>query len=163
MPSIFAARGTVVSMTANTTAPATFDAAGYAALTYVDLGCASNLGEFGDEASEISFDCINTGRTIKVKGQRNAGNMTLTLALDDTTDGFDAIQVAEADDSTGDYHFKVEFSNKLNDSGTNAIRYFSGKVMSAREVVGAANDVVTINLVISINKKPIKVAATAGA
>jgi hypothetical protein len=163
MASIFAASGTIVSMTANTTPPATFNAAGYAALTYVDLGCASNLGEFGDESSEVTFDCINTGRTLKIKGQRNAGNMTLTLALDDTTDGFDNVQAAESDDSTGDYYFKIEFPNKLNATGTNAIRYFGGKVMSAREVVGGANDVVTINLVISINTPIVKIAATAGA
>ncbi len=162
MASIFATSGTVVSMTSTTTPPATYDAAGYAALTYVDLGCLSNIGEFGDESALVTFDCISEGRTKKIKGQKNAGQMALTVALDDTTSGFDAIQDAEADDSTGDYHFKVVFPNEQNATGTGAIRYFSGKVMSAREVLGGANDVATVNVVVEINTKIVKVNSTAG-
>lgn len=162
MPSIFATSGTTVAMTANTTAPSTFDATGYAALTFVDLGCISNIGEFGDEATLVTFDCINEGRTKKLKGQRNAGQMTMTIALDDTTTGYDNIQTASSDNSTGDFHFKVTFPNKQNSSGNGAIRYFSGKVMSAREALGGANDVATINMVVEINTAVVKVDSTAG-
>lgn len=160
---IFTNSGTTVAMTANTTAPATFDAAGYGALTYIDLGCMNNISPFGDESNLVTFDCINEGRTKKLKGQRNAGTMTLTIALDDTTTGYDNIQLAEADDSTGDYYFKVVFENPQNATGNGAIRYFGGKVMSVREAPGGADDVVTIEMVVEINTKPVKVDSTAGA
>ena len=162
MASIFTTSKTKISMTTTTAPPATFDAVGYAALSYVDLGCLSNIGAFGDASNEVTFDCISEGRTKKLKGQRNAGNMELVIGLDDTTAGFDAVVAAEADDSTGDYFFKVEFPNKQNATGTNAIRYFGGKVMTAVETLGAADDVATLNVTVGLNTPIVRVDSTAG-
>lgn len=161
MASIFATSGTTVAMTATTTAPTTYDATGYTALTYVPLGCLSNIGSFGDTSETVTFDCIAEKRTLKIKGQRNAGALDLTIALDDTTTGFDTINAAAADDSTGDYHFKITFPNKQASAGAGAIRYFSGKVMSNIENLGAANDVVTIGASVEINTAIVKVDSTA--
>lgn len=160
--SIFATSGTIVSMSTTTTAPATYDAAGYGALTYQALGCLSHIGSFGDTSAEVTFDCINEGRTITIKGQRSAGTLELTVALDDTAAGFALIDTAERDDSTANYHFKIEFPNKQNATGTNAVRYFSGRVMSAPENLGGANDVATQTVNVAINTPIVKVASTAG-
>lgn len=157
---IFTASKTKISMTTVTTDPATFDATGYAALSYTQIGSIENLGAFGDEASEVTFDDLADGRTKKLKGQRNAGTMQLVLGLDDDDTGQGLLDTAEADDSVANYHFKVEFPNKLSSGGTNALRYFSAKVMSVREEVNTANNVVKKNVSLGINTKIVKVAAT---
>lgn len=162
MASIAVASGATVAITTSTTPPATFNAAGYGALSYTDLGCLSSIGEFGDVSSEVTFDCIGTGRTLKLKGQRDAGNMELTVALDDTTGGFDALHAAQENDSTGDFYFKVTLPNKQNATGTDAIRYFGGKVMQVKEVLGGANDVMTLQVTVGINTAIVRVDSTAG-
>lgn len=158
---IFTASRSKLYLTTTTTPPGSYDAAGYGALTWVEVGSIESLGDFGDEASEVTFDDLADGRTKKLKGQRNAGTMQMTLGLDDTDAGQDALDDAEADDSTGDYNFKVEFPNKQAAPGSNALRYFSGKVMSVREGVGTANNVVKKNVNIGINTAIVKVASTA--
>lgn len=163
MANLFTATGTVLAMTATTTPPATFDAAGYAALTYLDVGCAESYGSFGGEKTITEFICINDGIVQKVNGSVNYGNLEVTLALNDATSAWDAIHTAFDDKSAGDYHFKVQYPNAQNSTGTGAIRYFSGKVSSVKENVSGANDVVTVTLTIAITGKIVIVDSTAGA
>ena len=157
---LFSASGATVSMTAVTTDPVTFDAAGYALLTFTEVGQIEDGGAFGDESSEVTFDSLGSGRTTKVKGQRNSGTFDLVTGLDDEDSGQALLYTAEADDSTGNYHFKVTFPNKLSSGGTDAIRYFSGKVLSTRENLGTANNVVSLTATISIDTPVVRVAAT---
>ncbi|MFK5173523.1 hypothetical protein ACI3QN_13500, partial [Propionibacterium freudenreichii] len=79
-------------------------------------------------------DDLGDGRSKKFKGQRNAGTMSVVCGLDDADAGQILLRAAEKDNTTGDFHFKVVFDNKITSGGVNASRFFSGKVMSAREV-----------------------------
>ena len=150
--------GTKVSISTTSTAPATFDASGYAALTFSEIGSIESVSGFGDESSEVTFDELGDGRTKKLKGQKNAGNMELMMGLDDEDAGQGYLYTAEADATTSDWHFKVEVPNSLGTA--NAIRYFSGKVMSVRETYDTANNVIKLNTTVGINTAVVKVDAT---
>lgn len=158
---IFTTSGATIAITANTTAPGTFDATGYAALSYTAISKVESLGQFGDESQLVTFDDIADGRTKKLKGQRNAGDLQLVLGIDDTDGGQSALRTAEADDSTGDYYFKVTLPNKQASAGADAIRYFGGKVMSVREQPDGANNVAKLLVTIGINTAIVRVASTA--
>lgn len=157
---IFATGGAKLSVTANTTPPATFDAAGYGALTYTEVKSKENLGSLGDESVEVLFDAIEEKRTKRIKGQRNANMLVLTCGLDDEDPGQIAMDAAEADDSSGDYHFKLELPNKRSSGGTNAIRYFSAKVFSERENLETANNVAKKVYNIGINTAIVRVVSS---
>lgn len=130
----------------------------FAGQTWVEIAWAESIGEFGDEAAEITFDAIGEGRTQKLKGVRNAGTMNCRFGVDSDDAGQAAIRAAEA--TPLDYPFKVEF-NDAPSGGNPSERYFIGKVMSAREVLDTANNVVRLNVNIGINSNIVRVAATA--
>lgn len=159
---IFTSAGTVLSI-GGSTPPATFDAAGYSALTWVVCGKLENGGALGDESAEVTFDDLAERRTLKLKGQDNAGNMELVLGLDDADAGQDDLLDAQADKSTADYYFRVQFANKRNATGTGAIRYFGAKVFSVRETIDTANNVTKLNVMLGINTAIVRVKSTAGA
>lgn len=162
MAGIFSGSGTTFGITATTTPPTTADAAGYAALTYIDAGCIESLGSFGGTATVTDFVCLNTGITQKVKGSRNNGDLEITLALADETPGYDALLAAYEYQGAGVYNFKVQYANAQNPTGTGAIRYFSGHVSSFTENVAGADDVVTATVTIAITSAIVRVDSTAG-
>lgn len=161
MPSIFAGAGTNFFLTSTTTPPATNDAAGYAALTFIPIGCISSLGSFGKTYNAATIDCLVDGATHTLKGTLSRGTLEVTVALDDTSAAFTALETAVADKSTGLYHFKIVLPNKQASAGKDAVRYFSGRVMSNVENVTGSNDVVTQTISISIETNLVKVNSTA--
>lgn len=137
---------------------ATDTAAEYAALTWVPIEQVENIGEFGDEAAQITFDDIGDGRTKKLKGSRNAGMLALVCGWDPMGAGQIAVRAAEK--TSFDYAFKIEANDKLDANDTNSIFYFHAKVASARRVQGGANDVVKMNANLDITTEIVEVPAT---
>lgn len=162
MASIFATSKSTFSISTTSTPPVTDDAAGYGALTYEQVCPLQNLGAFGTSFESVQFDDICTGNRIKIKGVNDNGEMEVVCGYDDTDDGQEICAEAAVDISTADWHFKVTFPNKQNATGTDAIYYFSGKVMSDTKTPGAASDVVTRTFRIGVNTIPIEVPSTAG-
>jgi len=162
MPSIFAAAKATVAITTTTTPPASYTAAGYGALTYEQIRPIQSIGAFGTSFESVTFDDICTGLRTKIKGINDNGEMEIVAAFDDTNDGQTAAVAAAKDTSTGNYNFKVTLPNKQNSTGTDAIFYFSGKVMSANTTAGGASDIVTRTFNIGINTEIVEVASTAG-
>jgi hypothetical protein len=72
--------GTTLAISAGV--PATFNSAGYAALTYTTVGEITNLGEFGREYALVTHNPIDTRGTQKFKGSFNEGALELQLGLD---------------------------------------------------------------------------------
>lgn len=157
MSGLFATLGAKVYIGGPMTAQsAPFTLGDFAGQSWLQINWAENLGEFGDEAQEITFEAIGEGRTQKLKGTRNAGNMTLVFGLDSGDAGQAALRAAEAE--TFDYAFKVEF-NDAPPNGTPSERYFIAKVMTAREVLDGANNVMRLNGTLGINSNIVRVAA----
>jgi len=111
--------GTTIGISAGQ--PATFNAAGYAPMTFSKIGEITDGGEHGKTFAEVTHMPIDTRGTQKFKGSYNLGNKTLQLAIDDADPG--QIVLKAALESDNDYSFKVEYQD-------GAIDYFQAKVMS---------------------------------
>lgn len=111
--------GTTIGISA--AQPATFDATGYAALTFSNIGEITDGGEHGKTFAEVTHNPIDTRGTQKFKGSYNLGNKTLQLAIDDDDPG--QIIVKTALESDDDFSFKVKYQD-------GSIDYFQAKVMS---------------------------------
>jgi hypothetical protein len=128
------------------------------ALAWVEVGEAEDLGEFGDEASEITFTALKNRRVRKFKGTFNAGTITCTVGSDPTDAGQQAMIDAFASDL--DFPFKVTLNDQLTITGTPTTLYFIGKVMSKRRNIGNVENVVRQNFPIGINSLIVEDAAT---
>lgn len=130
----------------------------FEALTFTPVGEVEDLGEFGDEASEITFTSLANRRTRKFKGTFNAGTITVQ-AGSDPADAGQAAMIA-AFDSDFDYPFRVELNDAITLTGSPTVLYFAGKVMSKRRNVGNVENVVRQNYPVGINTRIIEVPAT---
>lgn len=140
---------TIVSI-GTTTAMA--DAAAYALDTWQAIGGTEGGIQFGDSSAEVTFTGLGDGRVQKLKGARDAGTVTLTMAFIGGDQGQDDLATAEADNTSSNYNFKVEYPD-------GEIRYFSGQVASYVENVDGANSVIMLTCEIRINTAIFRVAA----
>ena len=136
-------------------APATFDDAGYKALTYVDMGQVTNIPEFGPTIQVVNSEPLATGITEKFVGFVNYGSVAIEADYDDE----DAGQSLATDAvTTTDASFGKDFSFELT-YPSGAVRYWVGKFFSATENPGGANSMVTTSMTVEINTPVLKVAA----
>lgn len=133
-------------------------AADFAAQSWVEIGWLESIGAFGDESSEVTFDAIGEGRTQKLKGIRNAGNMELVCGIDYTDQGQATLRGAQTE--IFDYAIKVQFDDAPS-GGTPSLRYFVAKVMTTREQLDGANNVMKLNATLGINSNVVYVNAHA--
>lgn len=122
-------------------APATYNVAGYEALTYSNIGEVTDLGEFGREYNLITHNPIDTRATKKLKGSYNEGQISLTVALDTADAGQNLAKTASASDA--DYSLVVTMQN-------GAKYYFPAKVMSFKIGVGSVDNVVSATISLEI-------------
>lgn len=122
--------------------------------SWVNIRWLETLGEVGDESAEITFDAIGESRTQKLKGVRNAGTMAVVAGIDYTDPGQEAVRNAEK--SPNDYAFRLEFNDEPTVTGVPSYRYFCAKVMSVREVLDTANNVMKMNMSLGVNSNVVK-------
>lgn len=139
-------------------AAATDTAAEYAALTWVEVKPVTNLGDFGDEAQSITVDVVGEGRTRKLKGTRNAGEMAVTCAWDALDPGQIAVRAAEKTPFA--YDFKLEANDAADSNDTASTFYFGALVRSARRTQGGPNDVVSMAMTLDVTTEILEVPAT---
>ena len=124
--------GTTLKISAN--APATFNVAGYSALTYTAVGEITDLGEFGREFTLVTHNPVGSRGTQKFKGSFNEGTMNLSLGLD--TDDAGQVLMKAASLSDGPYSFEVTTQN-------GDTYYFQAMVMSFKVGVGSVDSITT--------------------
>ncbi|WP_288437300.1 hypothetical protein [uncultured Pseudomonas sp.] len=124
--------------------------------TYVEVGEIEDLGEFGDTFSTVNFTSLKDGRVRKYKGTADAGDMNLTIGLDNGDAGQTAIKTAHKDRAKGDYNVKVTL-NDAPDGGKPTTFYFRGKVMNNTVAPGAADNVVRRNVTVAINSDVLEI------
>ncbi len=131
--------------------PATYDAAGFGALTFTTIGGVTAVGEFGGEAELITYDLLSDRVTKKLKGTINYGTIQLEMVLETADAGQLLLENGALDAAIDNIHsFKVT----LND-GT--IKYFTGVIMGFRPNVGGSNNVVSVTSNIEIDNKLVTV------
>jgi hypothetical protein len=159
MAGIFATAGALLYIGGSLAAQTTdFVAGDFAGQSWVQIGWMENIGSFGDEASSITFDAIEQQRTQKLKGTRNAGDMSVVCGIDYEDAGQIALRAAEA--TPNNYAFKVEFNDMPSGGSSGSLRYFIALVMSAREALDTANNVMKLNATLGINSNIVRVNAT---
>lgn len=136
-------------------APATFDQAGFEALTFENIGQVTNVPAFGPTVQVVESNPLATGITEKFVGFVNYGSVALEADYDDTDAG-QALVTSAVD--TGDASFGQDFSFELTYSN-GAKRYWVGKFFSATENPGSANSMVSTSMNVEINTPVLKVAA----
>ena len=127
---VFSSATTTIGISAGV--PATFNVAGYAALSFTTVGEVTNLGELGREFQLITHNPIATRGTQKLKGSFNEGTMALQLGLDTDNAGQILMKAAALSDSL--YAFKV-----LTASGD--IYYYQALTMSFKVGVNDVNSI----------------------
>lgn len=124
--------GTTIKVSAS--APATFDASGYGALSYTLVGEVTDLGEFGREFTLVTHNPVGSRGTQKLKASFNEGTINLSLGLD--TD--DAGQILLKTASIADAAYSFEVTTQNGDS-----YYFQAIVMSFKVNVGSVDSITT--------------------
>lgn len=132
----------------SSSAPATYDAAGFNALTYTMVGEITDLGEFGKEFNLVKHVALGNRKERKFKGSYNNGNLPLQMGRDTSDAGQTALRNALASDA--DFSFKVTLQN-----GTKL--YFVGKVMSYKTAVGSVDQITGANTTIEISDDIVEV------
>lgn len=132
--------GTEISISAG--APATFNEAGYAALTFTKIGEITDGGNHGRTYAEVKHSPIGTRGTQKYKGSFDEGNKTLQMAIDDDDAGQDLLKTALNSDN--DYSFKVEYQG-------GAIDYFRAKVMNFEKATAGVDSMRTASVQLSLS------------
>jgi hypothetical protein len=128
--SLFKSAGATLHI--SSAAPATFDSAGYGALSFTKVGQIESLGDFGREREINKFIPLDTGIAMKVVGSSDAGAPDIVVALD--TDDAGQILMKAAGRSDSAYSFKV--TSKQGD-----IYYFQGFVKKWKVQIGDGNSI----------------------
>jgi hypothetical protein len=125
------------------------DVSAYAALAWVEVSEVESLGEFGDQSEAIKFASLSDSRIRKLKGARDAGDLTLVVANDPRDAGQLALIAAEG--TPFSYAVKIVIPDAPDSNDTDTILYFHSKVMSKRLGVGGVNDVTKRTFVLGID------------
>lgn len=128
--SVSTSAGTTVGIVKN--APATFDKAGYEALTFSTIGEITDIPDFGREFEVITHKPLGSRGTVKKKGGFNEGSIDLKLGLN--TDDPGQILLKEAANSDDDYSFKVAHP-------TGDVYYFRATCLSFKVGIGNTSSI----------------------
>lgn len=121
----------------NTTAN---DETAYAALSYTEIGEVETIGEFGDQASTVTFTALGDARVRKRKGVRDAGDLNVMVAYDARDAGQIAMIAAQATEFS--YAFKVVAADAPDANDTDSTFFFRALVSSGRLNIGSANEII---------------------
>lgn len=124
----------------------------FAALSYTEIKQVESLGDFGDTANIVTFTSLADARVRKIKGSRDAGEVSLVCAY--VADDPGQVLAITNEQTKLNYGVKVELADKGPGSGAlNTIIYFAGPVNSAAFSVGEADNVVRLNITLPITTK----------
>jgi hypothetical protein len=88
---------------------ADLDATDFASTVWTEIGGWQNMGAIGDSKTLISEDIINSGRTLKAAGTKNAGSMQNSFIIQPADLG--QIAMIAASKTSYNYPFRVRFDD----------------------------------------------------
>jgi hypothetical protein len=122
--------------------------------TYTEIAYVTNIGEFGRMYEEIKFVSLGNRDTLKFKGPRDDGNITLDLGRSVSDAGQAAMILAL--DSDQDYNFKITLNDDDDTSGSVPTTFlFKAKVLGYQTNIGGPTDVVKAKTNLSIKTSSI--------
>jgi hypothetical protein len=142
------AAGSTLAISAG--APATQDAAGYAALTFTDIGGIEKIGTIGAAFAKVEFQPLN-GPKEKLKGSADYGSLQPSLAHSETDAGQVLLRTSANNTTNTLYSFKATYQD-------GSKRYFQGRTFGYPENTDGADTVLMGNPTIEVCTKVIPVA-----
>jgi len=133
--------GSTLHVVASGTKPATYDASGYAALTWVAVGEVVDLGEFGREYNLVTHNPIGNRSTQKFKGSFSEGQISLQLGLQTDDAGQIILKAASLSDLS--FSFKVTTQN-------GDVYYFQAMCMSFKVGVGSVDQITSASVTLEL-------------
>lgn len=152
MSDVVSSVGTAVSVSAN--APATYNEAGFEALSWSLVGELAELPAFGAEAALATHTPLKTGIVAKRRGSLNYGSVALTMAVSDADTGQTVLQ--DAAEAAAGTDAQVSVKVVLVNGET---QYFTAQVMSYKVNVGNADAITMAEVTLEIDNSVVKVAA----
>lgn len=128
-------------------APATYDEAGFAALSYTEVGEVGTIPTFGGQSQVSEFIPIKTGIVDKRVGSTNYGSSNLTIGNVFSDAGQVALKSAFDGANRGKVH-----SIKLVNAEIGTI-YFTAVVTSYQINIGDANTITTCEVTLELTNK----------
>lgn len=133
--------------------PATYDAAGFAALSYTEVGEVSTIPTFGGTAQIAEFIPIKTGIVNKRKGSINYGSANINLANVVSDDGQEIMRDGFDGTNRDEIHSVKIYHEEI---GT---VYFTAMISSWQYNYGDANTINQAESVLELTNAPVVVEA----
>lgn len=140
--------GTTLSIVSGT--PATYDASGFQALTFLVVGEITEVPSFGSVYNLITHSPLGERRVIKRKGSINDGAMSISFAADVSDTGQVAAKTAAGVDT--EVSVRITYPDGEDD-------YFTGLVMSYQMSAPGVDSIKTDMITIELTNAPFNVAA----
>ncbi|MEG8040511.1 hypothetical protein QP166_14590 [Sphingomonas sp. LR60] len=121
------AAGTGIAISAGTLA--SFDAAGFAALSYTEIGGVDKIGPIGGTFGKTEFQPLK-GAKDKLKGTADYGALSLSMAYDEGDAGQSLLRAAGDDTTQRLYPVRVTYP-------TGAIRYLRARALALKRALTA--------------------------
>ena len=135
--------------------PATFDEAGYEALTWVKVGMITELPEFMPSATINSVMILDDRIPLKTKGSTDPGDMTVPMVRDVTDAGQAIIKVASRDDRS--YSWKIETSSDFTPTTGHPLTFYgTAKIGGYSVVIGGVDNTVMSNVPFALDRMPVE-------
>lgn len=132
--------GTTLGLSASL--PATFNEAGFDALTFTEIGEITDIGgDIGRSYNLVTHNPLGSRATVKKKGSYNSGSITVQLAVDEDDAGQTLAKAAR--DSDANYAVAITLQD-------GSIKYFEGIVMSYALNVGGVDTITNATMTIEI-------------
>lgn len=122
--------------------PATYDATGFAALTFTNIGEVTNLGTFGRKYNVVSYNPLASRSTQKRKGSFNSGTLSPQLSIDDADAGQIIMRSALASDAEFSFQMTKQDGKKV---------WCKGIVTSFEENLATVDTIYNATATIEIN------------
>jgi len=135
--------GSTIALTASQ--PATYDKAGYNALTFTNIGEVSDLGQVGNKYNVVKYNTIADRATSKRKGSYDAGTMTLKVGYDSSEAGQTLAAAAAASDDN--YSFQLTLQN-------GEIFCFQAQVTSFEYDLGNVDKITEVTITLELTPDP---------
>lgn len=123
--------------------PATYDAAGFTALSWTKVGELSNIGTLGGQTTVVTHIPVDTGVVVKRAGSQNNGSMQMQGAR--CTDAGQTI-LRTAFNSRASISYKVVYPSVIGQTD-----YFTGICTSNQTNVGTADQILGYNAQVEVD------------
>lgn len=131
----------------------------FSAQSWTEVGMITQFGEYGRVYDLVTFQEVYSGRTRKLRGGYNDGQMSLTVGRDLTDDGQDLLYDAANAATQDNWGFRIEFNDAPSSVGGPSTVFFRALPMSFRSTLGAVNAVFSATSMLEINSPIVTVDA----